>query len=108
MDKEQIALAEASRAHAEQLREIAERSREDAEALREVVEALRRDREQLREALDAERATGEQKRIAAEAIRQEMLETVRATAESLEQTAAQMKVVEDMRRTLYKLMGTEH
>ena len=96
---------EAGRTHAEQRRELAERKREEAEGQRQVLETIRREREDLREAAEAARMTEEEKRVASDAVRQKILEALRDSADSLEATSNQMKIVEDMRQALYKLVG---
>lgn len=77
-----------------------EQTRDDAEQMRRIAEQAREDRERAREAAEAERAEREKSRNTAETARQEISESVRATTDSLDATLNQMKVVEDMRRTL--------
>ena len=81
----------ARRAHAERRREASERKREQ--------------RESLREAAEAARVIREQSRVAAELERTKILESLRESVDSLVAASAQMKAVEDMRQTLYKLVG---
>ena len=100
-----IASDEASRTQAEQRRELAERKREKAEGQRQLLETIRREREGLREAAEAARVIQEEQRAASDADRRNILEALRDSADSLEATSAQMKIVEDMRQALYKLVG---
>lgn len=95
---------EESRAQAERRREAAENKREEAEGQRQRLETIRREREELREAAEAVRVVHEAERAASDVERQKILVALRDSADSLEATSAQMKLVEEMRRALYRLV----
>lgn len=65
-------------------------------------EALREAAERRRESAELARQVQEQSRVDAEATRNAAMEAVRDTAYSLQATLDQMKVTEDLRRTLHK------
>jgi hypothetical protein len=97
---ERDSVSETDRNEAEQLRRLAEDAREARDQHTGAVEAMRQEQERLREIAEMARAASEDARVAAEATRQTVVDAVRATAESLNATLEQMKVVEEMRRTL--------
>ena len=77
-----------------------EKARNEAEQFRQRAEEAREVREQLRITAEAERTAGEEARGQAEAGRDAVVAEVRATAEILNTSLEQMKVVEEMRRML--------
>jgi hypothetical protein len=97
------ASTERARNEAEQVRRRAEEAREAHEREREAIEQVRNERERLREVGETTRIAGEGARLETERIRQSAMVAVHATAETLETALDQMKVVEDMRRTLREI-----
>jgi methyl-accepting chemotaxis protein len=95
--------AEAARNEAEQLRRLAEAAREQRDQDREALETIRQGHERLRETAETARLASEEARGAAEAARQVVVEAVRATADTLSSSLEQMKIVEEMRRTLREI-----
>jgi flagellar biosynthesis/type III secretory pathway protein FliH len=91
---------EAARNEAEQVRQLAEDARDVRDQQREALETIRQERERLRESAETARAANEQNRGAAEAARHAVVDGVRASADTLNATLEQMKMVEEMRRTL--------
>jgi len=92
--------AEAARNDAEQVRQVAEDARDVRDQQREALETIRQEQEQLRHTAETARAVNEQDRGAAEVARHAVVNGVGATADILNATLEQMKVVEEMRRTL--------
>jgi hypothetical protein len=84
----------------DQHREALETVRQERERLRVDAETSRAAREDARTDAEHARTAGEEARVAAEAARQAVVEEVRATADTLSTSLDQMKVVEEMRRTL--------
>jgi hypothetical protein len=95
--------AEAARAEAERSRQMAEEAREVRDRDRDASEVTRRERERLRDIAEAARADGEDTRGAAEAARRALVDSVRAIAKTLHDSLEQMKIVEEMRRTLREI-----
>lgn len=98
--KEHAAAAECARNEAEQLRRLAEEAREARDAQREALEKVRQEREDLRDTAEAARRDRELKRAEAETARQAAVEAMHETTNMLAMALDQMKVVEEMRRTL--------
>jgi hypothetical protein len=96
----QASLAEAARDDAEQVRRRAEEDRELRDKQREEAEELRRVQERLRDAAEKARAGNEAARVIAEEARDQVVNSVRATAEILKTTLEQMGQVEELRRML--------
>ena len=95
--------AEAARTEAERSRQLAEEARDVRDRDREASEATRGERERLRDNAEAARAGSEETRDAAEAVRLAVVESVLATAKTLHDSLEQMKIVEEMRRTLRQI-----
>ena len=93
-------VTEDTRNEAEELRRLAEAAREVQDQRRAALEASRQEREQMRQTAEIARTVNENARVAAEAERAAMVDAIRATAESLNATLQQMKIVEEMRRSL--------
>jgi len=91
---------EAARNEAEHVRQVAEDARDVRDQQREALETIRQEQEQLRHTAETARAVNEQDRGAAEVARHAVVNGVGATADILNATLEQMKVVEEMRRTL--------
>ena len=105
---------EVARDEAEEFRRLAEEAREVRDHHREALEAIRQERELHRDTAETARSASEEARIAAEtartsseeargatdAARQAVVEAVRTTADALNVSLEQMRVVEEMRRTL--------
>jgi hypothetical protein len=103
-------VAEAARSEAEQFRRLAEEARAVRDRHRDALETIRQERELLREtaetarsASEEARSASEEARVAAEAARHAVVDAVRATAATLNASLDQMKVVEEMRRTLREI-----
>lgn len=92
--------AESARNEAETLRRLAEKAREVRDARREALEKVRQEREQLRDTAEAARSVSEMKRAEAETARHAAVEAMHETTQTLVMALDQMKIVEEMRRTL--------
>ena len=95
--------AEAVRTEAERSRQLAEEARAVRDRDREASEAIRGERERLRDLAEAARAGSEEARDAAEADRRAVVESVLATVKTLHDSLEQMRIVEEMRRTLREI-----
>ena len=96
--------AESGRNEAERFRRLAEEAREVRDHHREALEAVRQEQERLREASEAARNAGERKRERPPMPRVTRLWTLFTPAPKRMQTTLEnMKVVEEMRRTLREI-----
>jgi hypothetical protein len=100
--------AETARNDAEQVRQVAEHARDVRDQQREALETIRQEQEQLRHSAEIARAVSEQDRSAAEVARHAVVNGVAATADILNATLEQMKVVEEMRRTLRDIRDVQY
>jgi hypothetical protein len=98
--EEHSSSAESARNEAERRRSLAEKARESRDAHRQALEKVRQEREQLRDTAEATRCVSEVKREEAETARQAAVEAMHETTNMLAMALDQMKVVEEMRRTL--------
>jgi len=95
--------AESARNQAEAVRRLAEEARELRDHRREALDVIWQERERLRETAESERRANEEARVKADAARLAIVEAVRATAVTLDAALEQMRVVEEMRRTLREI-----
>lgn len=82
------------------VRRLTEEARDVRDRHREALETIRQEREAMRETAETARVASEAARVVAESARQAVVNTIRATADSLNASLARMKIVEDLRRTL--------
>jgi anti-sigma B factor antagonist len=93
-------LAEEAREVRDKEREALERTRQERERLRDTAETMRVSSEDARRAAEEARKSSEEARIAADAAREAVVAALRATADTLTASLEEMRMVEDMRRTL--------